>query len=325
MATTTTRFNEYPMLSAADRVSAGTSVLDAALDGGALFEVESAGLMLPDGTVPTVESGKYKGEPTHKLVYRTLPEGGQHLLNVAGPGYPTSNYHQLFEMAENLFPNACTGLRSFEGGRRVMFTQGLGQTVDLGDGDTIQSNLIWIGSLDSTWASAAYSLTTRAFCANQIPSSKEHLKVKRTANHDIRLLERGAVMAFALERFEAFAQDAAALRTVTITNAQAWEILRRVVPAPRPNAEGEVSTRAQAAYDRKVQGIRYFWAEESDGPSAGTAWALLNAFQSYEYHTATRKTIDGAPDPERQVEVATGQRDDFTTATRDAIRELVGV
>lgn len=322
---TTTRFEEYPMLSAADQVAPGTSVLDAALDGDALFEVKSTGLVLPDGTVPTVKTGKYRGEPTHKVVYRTLPDGTDHLLNVTGPGYPTSNYHQLVEMAESLFPGTCTALRSFEGGRRLMITQELGESIDLGDGDVLAANLIWIASLDSTWASAIYSNIHRGFCANQIPTSTEHVKVKRTTNHDIRLLERGAVMAFALDQFQVFAADAAALRQVTITNAQAWEILHKVVPAPKPDDEGNISGRAQAAYDRKVAGIRYFWAEEADGPSAGTAWALFNAFQSYEYHSATRKTIDSAPDPERQVEVATGQRDEFTTVTREAIRELVGV
>jgi len=315
METLTTTNHEYPMLGRGDDVVEGTSVLDAALDAGALFEVKTAPVTLPNGSVPVVPKGKYEGLPERVLVYRDTDEG-QHLLNVTSPQWPTSNYLELVEMAEGLFPNSCSGLKVLDGGRRLLFTQEIGEPRDLGGGDLISPNLLWTASLDSSWASGAYSIAHRAFCANQIGMSTKHLKVKRTTNHDIRLLERGAVLAFALEQFEAFAEQASSLRRINVNSTQCWDVIRNILPRPQGKGDEAPTNRALAAWERKVDGIRAHWASESFGPAANTAWALVNAVQSYEYHDGTKGHVD------RQVDL-TRNGQPLMDATLVAIEELV--
>ena len=51
-----------PMYDSSDKVEAGTSVIDSALDADALFVPEQAPLTLPDGTVP-----ESKGSPSRRF------------------------------------------------------------------------------------------------------------------------------------------------------------------------------------------------------------------------------------------------------------------
>lgn len=310
--------DQHPMLD--HNVAPGTSVLDAALDADALFTVHKAGIALPDGRVPLVTSGEYEGRPEANQTYRYMPDGSQHrLCKSVSWQYPTSNYQQLVEMADGLFPGTCTGLRIFEGGRRLMFTQALGAKVDLGGGDTLQANLLWMGSLNQTWGSQVSGTAGRAFCTNQLSMADTYINVRRTTNHDLILLERGTVLAMAMEQFEEFVTKATWLKAAAVDSAACWRVLKAIFPAPKPKkGETTVSARVQGNYDRKIAGVRYFWAEENDGPSAGTAWALYNAIQSYEYHTLTKGQAD------RQAEVMTGHQP-LAEKGYDAILEAVGV
>lgn len=305
---------DYPMFGRGNgTVEDTTSVLDAALEAGALFEVHRAGIPLPDGTVPLVEKGKYKDQPEVSQTYRVLPDGTQHRLAAAvGPGYPASNYLQLVQMAEDLFPGSCDRLEMFDGGRRLMFSQALGEPLDLGGGDTIQPNLLWIGSLDTSWASQAAGLAQRFFCRNQMPLADTVFRVKRTTNHDLRLFERGAVLAQVLDRFEVFAEQARTLRSISYGQVAFERLLDRLVPELE---EGKVSTRAFNARNRQRAGIRYFWREEVDRVG-DNAWAVYNAYQSWEFHRATKG------DAERQAELVV---DNNQPLTNKAARVLLGV
>lgn len=301
----TAQFHEidgHAMLGNGDGTHRAASVVDAAIEAQALFEVHKTGVALPDGSVPLIEKGKYKGEPEVAQTYRVLPDGTQHRLapNV-GPGYPTSNYLQLVQMAEDLFPGTCQALEVFGKGRRLMFTQDLGREIDLGDGDIIRPQLLWTASLDQSWASQFASLAYRAFCANQLPFADGVMKVKRTTNHDVRLFEAGAVLAFTMERFESFADQAKTLKSIPVPAERFRVILERLLPEPPEDA----STRAKNAHDRKVAGIRYFWKDEADRVGHN-AWAVYNAIQSYEFHRGTKG------DAERQAELVTNNDQPLT-------------
>jgi hypothetical protein len=239
--------------------------------------------------VPVIDRGKYQGQPEVSQTWRTLADGTQHrLASGVGPGYPSSGYSDLVTMAEDLFPGSTVRLEAFDGGRRLMFHQAIGEPVALANGDEIHPHLLWIASLDTTWASGCVGFAHRPACSNQIPYGQHLLKVKRTTNHDLMLFERGAVLAFAMEGFEAFADRAQRLSRIPMTTARFEVLLQRVVGRkPADNASG----RLKASWERKVTGIRYFWGVEVDrvGPNA---WAAYNAFQSYELHRGTKGNTD---------------------------------
>ena len=125
----------YAMIGAAGgstaigEVSQTRNAVDLGLDAGALFDVFSHPVMIGDET-PTITQGKYKGSPSQVAVYRRNDDGTPHLLNVTHPSFPISNYLQVLETAEALFPESTTAVKVLDNGERLMFTQEIGDLVN---------------------------------------------------------------------------------------------------------------------------------------------------------------------------------------------------
>lgn len=292
---------EYPAMGTADRETS-TNVVDAALDADALFEVKTEPLSLPSGKIPLIKSGKYKDQPKRNILYRESRggDGEDVFLNVVHPSHPTSNYKQLCETAEALFPGTCTGFKCLDEGRRIIFTQQIGEEVDLGDGDFIAPNLMWAASLDSSFPSLGMHYLHRLWCMNQERIADVMFKVKRTTRHDQILLERSTILAQSMNVLQHFIKHATFLRQIKVSNSEFERMLASVVPKPeeRFNDEGDLipNTRAINAWEKKRSAIRYYYKEEQDGPAPGTAWAVWNAVQSAESHELTKSA-----DPEKQI------------------------
>lgn len=290
-----------------------TSALDMALDNGALFNVQTAPMKIGE-FVPTINEGRYTGEP-EKLIHYRETESGPVVLNVAHPSHPSSNYLQVIETAEALFPGTTSSMNVLEDGRKLIFTQELGEEKDLGNGDTVAPHLMWRASMDSSWATGAFGLAHRFFCTNQIPMAKAQMKVRRSTNHDAILMARSEILATLLGRFEAFVDEVSTLKRITVTRIQFEKMLDRLVPAPAEDAHGKTVN----TYEKKVAAIRYYFGEEANGPAGGSAWAVYNAFQSAELHDFT----EGKFQERKQAEiVADGRHQALSTAVR---RELLAV
>ncbi len=292
---------EYPAMGTADRETS-TNVVDAALDAGALFKVKTEPLSLSDGTIPLIKSGKYKDQPRRNILSREHGgvDGEDVFLNVVHPSHPDSGYKQLCETAEALFPGTCTGFKCLDEGRRIIFTQQIGEEVDLGGGDFIAPNLMWGASLDSSWPSLGMHYLYRLWCMNQERLADVMFKVKRTTRHDQILLERSTILADSMGVLQHFIKHATFLRQIKVSNSEFERMLANVVPKPeeRFNDEGDPipNTRAINAWEKKRSAIRYYYKEEQDGPAPGTAWAVWNAVQSAESHDLTKSS-----NPEKQV------------------------
>ena len=63
-----------------------------------------------------------------------------------------------------------------------------------------------------------------------------------------------------------------------------------------PTLDEDAHGRAVKFADKRIEAIDYFYSEEVDRVGEN-AWALFNAFQSYEFHTATKEKA------EKQIEV----------------------
>lgn len=286
-------------------------VMDMALDAGALFVPQVVPLTLPNGTVPTEVGGTHDGEASFNTIYRDTHDGEQILLNAAvRPGYHAASYAQLFKTADTMFPGTCVGLRLVDQGRKVVFTQQVGDSRDLGGGDFVSNYLMYTGSLDSTWASACYGFAFRPFCSNQIPMGLLQMSQKRTANHDALLFKKATILAKAAGVFDAFVGDASMLRGIELTTRTYRNLRDSVLPDVAEDAHGKTVAFA----DNRIAAIDYFWQDEVEKVGSN-AWALFNAFQSYEFHTATKQ------DSDKQVEVLR-QPEKKQTLT-NAVRELV--
>jgi len=290
-----------------------TNVVDAALEAGALFQVKSEAMTVA-GSVPTIKDGSYKGQPLQKIIYRDLPEGPK-VLNVVHPSFPESNYLQVAEIAEALFPETCQAMAVIEDGERFSFTQAIGEGVDLGGGDVIRPHLLWTASLNSTWSTGAHGLGHRFFCTNQLPLADAHIKVRRTLNHDFTLVTRSAIIAQVTERLQAFGEKVTTLKRIKVSEAQTDALINSLIPEPAEGAHGKTIN----TYQTKVAAIRYYLGEESSGPAAGTAWGFWNAVQSAESH----KLTEGKAQARRQVDMIVNESQPLTTAAETRLLAMV--
>ena len=253
------------------------STIDTALDVGALFEVKAEPMQVA-GAIPVT----VKGDPVRKILYRDTVEGPK-VLNVVTANFPESNYLNVLETAEALFPDSCVSMKLIDGGERLVFTQSIGEAIDLGGGDTIEPNLIWTASLNSTWTTSCSGYGERFFCTNQLPLADTHIKVRRSRNHDQNLMMRSVILDQTTEAMKYFATKMSSLRSIQMSPTQSAAMIEGAL-GPRP----EKSTRSQNHWDKKLAAISYFMGEEDQGPSAGTAFAVWNAIQSAETHVFTK-------------------------------------
>ena len=313
---------EYGMIESEHRFGGRMNAVDAAIDRGVLFEVHSKPVTV-EGEIPEVESGKYKGEPWQKTIYRKMENGKIIPFDTVPPQHPESNYQQWIETVEAAFPNSCTAMRLLDNGKRFMAIFELGDVYNIGSPDYpdwLQSNLLIGGSLDGSWSSFLSSFVGRLFCSNQCTAENTKIKVKRTTNHDQILLDRSLVLAKAGEHAEMFNRMAGAMRRIPFSEAQYKSFLRTFLPEPTAPEGEEVSTRTMNAWEEKMKAVTYYWQVEDDGPAAGTAWAAWNAIQSAETHDFTRSSST-----DLQIRKQVEQLMDNDTPLTHRMRELIGV
>ena len=314
---------EYGMIESEHRFGSRMNAVDAAIDNGVLFKVHSMPIEI-NGQIPEVKSGKYKGEPERKVLYRQDNDWEDPMiLNVVPPQHPESNHQQWIETVEAAFPNSCTAMRSLDNGKRFMATFELGDVYNIGSPDYpdwLQSNLLIGGSLDGTWPTFMSSFVGRLFCSNQCTAENTKIKLRRTTNHDQILLDRSLVLAKAGEHAEMFNRMASAMRRIPFSEAQYKSFLRTFLPEPTAPEGEEVSTRTMNAWEEKMKAVTYYWQVEDDGPAAGTAWAAWNAIQSAETHDFTRSSST-----DLQIRKQVDQIRDNDTPLTHRMRELVRV
>ncbi len=256
------------------KVNDNSSVIDCALDAGALFEPKRIHTLLPNGA---------SCDKTF-TVYRELEDGSQAVLNAGvTKQYLASSYQLLFDTAEEMFPNSCNQFSLFGNGERVCFTQTIGELTEFEDGDELFTNLMYTGSMDSTWKTAVYGFMYRPACSNAIPMGTLQLAQKRTTNHDYMLFQKAKVLSGAYGVAEQFVTSARILKQIELNRVQLALEIDKILPV----VDEDSSTKSINTRDKMEEGIRYYFEEESEeyGP---TAWSLFQAVQSYEFHVKTK-------------------------------------
>ena len=272
-----------------DNVEEGRSVMDAALDAGALFEPQVTGTLLPNGTV----------DNSTFTVYREFEDGRQVVLNAGvKSGYHAGSYAQIVSTADAMFPGSCTSMTVIDDGAALLFTQRIGEAHAWEDGDQMVNYLMYTASLNSTWASAVYGFGFRPFCSNQIPLGLLQLSQKRTRNHDLLLFQKAQVLAKSVSAFDRFMDDATMLKSVKLSEANVRTLLDAVAPLI---TDEDAAPKAVNHAERRRNGIRYYYAEEVDKFGAN-AWSFFNAVQTYEFHDVTKDKVEKQAEVVRQPE-----------------------
>ena len=277
---------------------------DVMLDSGALFEVKYPPARYWDSQA-TESSDDYPipfdgegmdAKPLFKFVVR---EDTKEILGLHSGKYPElPNYGYLAETAEMLFPNSTTSCTVFGKGERVALTQDIQEPFDLGGGDVVRPQLLWMSSFNGQWSTTVYDLMGRLFCMNQLVGRAPMFRVKHTKNHDLMLQTRREIVIDHMKRSETFKRMAEVLRDQEYTNEQFIELTKDLVPNPPPpidEATGEplpLDERSLAPVIAKRKAMKERWVKEVEKfgtpEVGGTAWLAYNAIQGAEQHDMGR-------------------------------------
>jgi len=236
---------------------------------------------------PKYESGKYKGEPLHVYVARMdtpIPT----VLGIHSSKYDRSQdgYATVLDQAEMLFPNTADMCTLFGKGERLVFTQNLGDEVDLGNGDTLQPRLVWTSSLNGAWATSVRSMMHRLSCTNQLMGTTPLWKVRRTANHSDLVEARAQILSNQMAHAEAYANQARILASQEYTDDEFRNLIQHLVP---DRQDQDISDRALDNDLAKRGAMMLKWKQEKDNFGAGShlmgsKWLAYNAVQGAEQH-----------------------------------------
>ena len=251
-------------------------------EAGALFPVHYPAaqhhcLRREDAHIPTFESGTYKNVPLYKFVVRE--DTGQ-VVGLHSGKYPeVDGYQMLADMADMMFPASTTSCTLWGAGERVAVTQQLSDSIDLGNGDKIQSHLVWISSLDGSWSTSVYDMQRRFFCQNQLVG-RPLIKVRHTKNHDDIFEMKATILKEAAQQALTWQGKAHALKQQPMIDSEFFELINQLVPI-----EDDMSTRKENSVRTARSSMLYRWEQEKKEWGDGNGWLAWNAVQGAEQHT----------------------------------------
>ena len=287
-----TERGEHPMLNTRDETS--KNALAVMENAGALFEVEYPSARWAGSQAPLVERGVNEGLPLYKWVVRsdTQEPLGLH----SGTYAQTDSYRYVGEMAERLFPNSTESCTLFGKGERMALAQNIGDPIDLGDGDIIKPQVLWVSSFNGQWSTAVFHLTQRWFCMNQLAGNRPIFSVKHTKHHDLTFEQRSGILSEAMAHAETLGRMARMMKDQDYTNNEFNELVKLVVPLPKAfNDEGEIHAAAERrmkrnrdtmveAWHTECTEFGTTWKQEEHEFFDGNKWLAYNAVQGAEQH-----------------------------------------
>jgi len=258
---------------------------------GALFDVEYVPAGFQDNGFYTRVPGDV-GKPMYKWVNRLSDDNESKPLAIHKGSYPeVDGYKHLADMAEFMFPLSSKECTLFGDGERVLLVQQLADPMDLGDGDTIQSNIIWVSSLNGTWSTKVYDMTERFFCQNQL-IGLPLISVRHTRNHDSLLSMRVEILEGAKARADAWTGQAREWKDQEMIDSEFFEMVNDLMPIPEYNNTNDL---VRDRIKMKRNNILDRWYKERDAfptstePKVANKWCAYNAFQGAEQHYINAK------------------------------------
>ena len=287
----------HPMLNQRDKES--RNALEVMENAGALFQVTYPSAQWDGGTAPLVEKGVNEGSALYKWAVRVDDQTplGLH----SGTYAETDSYRYVGEMAERLFPNSTESCTLFGKGERMALAQNIGDPIDLGDGDIIKPQVMWVSSFNGQWSTSVYHLTYRWFCMNQLAGNRPIFSVKHTKNHNFTFEQRSGILEEAMEHAQTLASMARIMKDAEYTEQQFHKLVKEIVPLPKAfNDEGDIHAIAERRMQQNRDAMQLTWRTECveygnvhkhvKSPSEqvdvfdGNKWLAYNAVQGAEQH-----------------------------------------
>lgn len=140
------------------------------------------------------------------------------------------------------------------------------------------------GSLSTTYGRKVQLVVCDNTLSAALSEGGQQLKVKHTRNSELRISDAREALAIVHTMADDFAAEVARLTAVPVSENAFQKILDAVIP--RPDEAG----RSQSIADRKRDEIIHLYrADERCAPWSGTAFGVLQTFNTWQHHVATVK------------------------------------
>jgi phage/plasmid-like protein (TIGR03299 family) len=224
----------------------------------------------------------------------------QDFLGIVGARYADISNMLAFSLFDDIAKEGnlkFTHAGALDGGRLVSLVAQLPNPIVVDDEDKVFGHINMYTSHDGSRALGALLQGSVSGCsaATNIAlfDKSDGIKVRHTGKTETKVKEAKRLLTAATAAFSGFGEAAQALSKRYIPFTEVKEILRELIPDPKPKSNGEERSNARANTKRKK--IRELY-EIGDGAAMetreGTAWGLLCAIYNYNSNERSARGDD---------------------------------
>lgn len=239
------------------------------------------------GEVVTIDHVSYVEHTDHKMVVHG--DNGT-VFNIVSPRHGIHQYRQalldnvaaILDEARGDLGIASAGL--LDGGGTAWVQIEPPEGVEF-NGDRLYPFLCAYSSHTGQYATQYRPGSIRTVCDNTLAlfdrTGGDAYKIRHTLNSRLDIVEARRVIDVVFAQFDVFAAEVERLLNTKVTAKVFDQVLTKVYPIPAPGSKAAAVTRR----DNRVAAIRDLYENDPRvAPWAGTAWGVVNAFNTFNNH-----------------------------------------
>jgi phage/plasmid-like protein (TIGR03299 family) len=216
-------------------------------------------------------------------------------LNTSSSGYQPHQYKEwlLDNVADLLDDDLVIGSALLLRNRGVAAVSvEVPENITTRDGVVFRPHLVVATSFDKSLATRHKRAVTKPVCDNtldwSLQEAGQEFKVAHTRNSQLRIGEAREALQIIFSQRDEFTAQVEKLCAVQVTEREWEKVLEAIVPFP----EDEEKKRALTTATKKRGELRHLWtSDERVEPWKGTAYGVLQAFNTWDHHFRTVKKV----------------------------------
>ena len=234
----------------------------------------------------TNKFGNYTTETTIQDKYAVVRDSDYSCLGVVGSKYTPVQNRDAFTFMDNIVDSGEAKYEtagSLYGGRQIWILMNLSNVegIEQVDGDKIVPYVLLTNSHDGTSALKVVTTPVRVVCSNTLrmalKSARQSFTVRHTSGISNKVDYARDALGIVVKYYSEFQKEVEKMIDTQVSDDKFMEIVAKVFP--RPSDEEMEKPRIASNYKHKIANIETNYVGELH---SGTAWGVLNAFNSYE-------------------------------------------
>jgi len=214
------------------------------------------------------------------FTYRKHPKTGYTALGVVGNRYTPIQNTEAFDFLNLIADESGAQFEtagSLKSGGRVFMTMKFPNSLTLGGVDVVDNYIMAVNSHDGSSSFHVAVTPIRAVCTNTVRlalnQAKSKISLRHTSGATAKVQQARETLGIVFKYQDAFEQEVEQLLSQKFTDAQYKKFVEVLVPEPK----GELSTRAENAFEQKRNELFALWKAPTQSNIAGTKWGAYNA------------------------------------------------